>query len=503
MVEPVLRRIDPLGPLFALLGLGVFLIHGYGGVLTRDLSLYAYSGQQFADGVAPYVSVMNRAGPLAHIVPGIGAIIAGWLGTDDVLTQRVVMTVLSMITVWLMYALGRDLYRSKAAGAIAASTLLTIQGFMLYATGGPREKTTMVLMVTIALYAVVHRRWGWAGAAIALATLTWQPSFFVGSATALAAMSYLRGRDLGRAILRFCIGGAIPTVLTMVGFALWGAFGALIDGFLIINARYTNQGSIVGFLFDKPTAIYDGFGPSLWVLLAGLVLAVVNGVRLWRHSEDRDEPRVRAQIAIGFGVVISLLWSLRAFNGWADAMFVVPVAVLGFTVGVHRLVQWAGKPSLAAAAYCALALVLAGVNADYQSTAALPMQRIVVKDVFRIAGQDATVASIGGPMPLVLAHKTDPVRYQMFLDGFDRYVDDTYPGGLHGLAGYLATQHPTFITMDYPQNYRSWLAPVLDQGYEYVGLSADMYWFARTDLGAAKLEQLRTVIREHQIPERR
>ena len=34
MVEPVLRRIDPLGPLFALLGLGVFLIHGYGGVLT-------------------------------------------------------------------------------------------------------------------------------------------------------------------------------------------------------------------------------------------------------------------------------------------------------------------------------------------------------------------------------------------------------------------------------------------------------------------------------------
>ena len=497
----MLRRIDPLGPLFAVLGLGVFLIHGYGGVLTRDLSLYAYSGQQFADGVAPYVSVMNRAGPLAHVVPGIGALIAGWLGTDDVLTQRVVMTVLSMITVWLMYVIGRDMFRSKAAGAVAATTLLTIQGFMLYATGGPREKTTMVLMVTLAIWAVLHRRWGWAGAFISLATLTWQPAFFVGIVMAFAAMTFRPGRQLLKEIAWVCVGGAIPAVITMVVWAVWGAFGDLVDGFVLINARYTDQTGIIGFIQGKPSSMYDGFGPSLWVLLAGLVLAVGNAVVQLARAADRQSPEVRAQVAVGAGVLFSLLWSFKAFNGWADAMFVVPVAVLGFTAGVHGLVRRTPKVGAVTAAYCAVALVLAGVNAGYQSVQALPAQRVVVRDVFRIAGPDATVASVGGPMPLVLEHQTNPVKYQMFLNGFDDYVDDTYPGGLKGLAAKLDTYRPTFVTMDYPQFY-DWIRPMIDAEYVEVGTSADMTWFARTDLGQDKIDAIEKVISDHPIPAR-
>ncbi len=496
----MLRRIDPLGPLFAVLGLGVFLIHGYGGVLTRDLSLYAYSGQQLADGVAPYVSVMNRAGPLAHVVPGFGAIIAGWLGTDDVLTQRVVMTVLSMVTVWLMYVIGRDMFRSRSAGAIAASTLLTIQGFMLYATGGPREKTTMVLMVTLAVWAILHRRWGWAGAFISLATLTWQPAFFFGIVMAFAAMTFTR-RDLLRSVGRVCVGGAIPAVITMAVWAAWGAFGALVDGFALINARYTDQTGIIGFIQGEPSSMYDGFGPSLWILLLGLALAVVNAAVQWRVAEDRGVPEVRAQIAIGVGVLFSLLWSFKAFNGWADAMFVVPVAVLGFTAGVHWVVQHLPRTAYVAAAYCALALVLAGVNASYQSVDALPAQRVVVDDVFRIAGPDATVVSVGGPMPLVLEHQTNPVKYQMFLNGFDDYVDDTYPGGLAGLADRLDAYKPTFFTMDYPQFY-DWIQPVLQREYVEVGTSADLTWFARTDLGPDKIDRIERALADHPIPAR-
>lgn len=499
-MEPVLRRIDPLGPLFAILGLGVFLIHGYGGVLTRDLSLYAYSGQQLADGVAPYVSVMNRAGPLAHVVPGIGAIVAGWLGTDDVLTQRVVMTILSMITVWLMYVIGRDLFRSRSAGAIAATTLLTIQGFMLYATGGPREKTTMVLMVTLAVWAILHRRWGWAGVFVSLATLTWQPAFFFGIVMAVAAMTFKR-RELARSLGWVCLGGAIPAVLTMVVWAVWGAFGDLIDGFVLINAQYTDQTGIIGFIQGEPSSMYDGFGPSLWVLLLGLVLAVVNAAVRWRTAEDRQSPEVRAQVAIGVGVLFSLLWSFKAFNGWADAMFVVPVAVLGFTAGVSWLVHRLPRPAALATAYCVLALVLAGINASYQSVDALPTQRVVVDDVFRIAGPDATVASVGGPMPLVLEHETNPVKYQMFLNGFDDYVNDTYPGGLRGLAATLDSYQPTFITMDYPQFY-DWIQPMIDRDYVEIGTSADLTWFARTDLGQDKIDQLKQAVAAHPIPER-
>ncbi|MGH3307408.1 MAG: hypothetical protein ACRDOX_06930, partial [Nocardioides sp.] len=54
-----LGGIDPLGPLLGALGAVVFLLHGFGGILTRDLALYAYGGQQFAEGVPPFVSVLN------------------------------------------------------------------------------------------------------------------------------------------------------------------------------------------------------------------------------------------------------------------------------------------------------------------------------------------------------------------------------------------------------------------------------------------------------------
>ena len=189
-VEPASRlgRIDWWGPLLAAIGVLIFLLHGFGGLLTRDLALYAYGGQQFAEGVPPYVGVLNRAGPLAHMVPGFGAMIARALGTDDLITMRVLMMVLSTIAVWLTYLLGRDTFRSRLAGVAAAATLLTFQGFVTYATGGPREKTTMMLMVVCALLAVVHRRWAWAGVAVALATLTWQPAFVAGTVAAVTAV---------------------------------------------------------------------------------------------------------------------------------------------------------------------------------------------------------------------------------------------------------------------------------------------------------------------------
>jgi len=216
---------------------------------------------------------------------------------------------------------------------------------------------------------------------------------------------------------------------------------------------------------------------------------------------DRRSAEVRAQVAIGVGVLFSLLWSFKAFNGWADAMFVVPVAVLGFTAGVNWLVHRLPPSPYVAAAYCALAVVLAGVNAGYQSVDALPVQRTVVEDVFRIAGPDATIASVGGPMPLVLEHRTNPVKYQMFLNGFDDYVDDTYPGGLTGLADRLDSYQPTFVTMDYPQFY-DWIRPMIDREYAEIGTSADMTWFARTDLGQDRIERLKRVIAEHPVPER-
>jgi hypothetical protein len=41
-------------------------------VSSRDLAIYSYAGRQVAEGVPPYVGNLNRAGPLAHLIPAIG-----------------------------------------------------------------------------------------------------------------------------------------------------------------------------------------------------------------------------------------------------------------------------------------------------------------------------------------------------------------------------------------------------------------------------------------------
>src|SRR6476646_9791806 len=54
---------------------GLLLLTRYGihGSLGRDEAIYAYSGQQVAHGVAPYVSMFDPKGPLASLLAGFAA----------------------------------------------------------------------------------------------------------------------------------------------------------------------------------------------------------------------------------------------------------------------------------------------------------------------------------------------------------------------------------------------------------------------------------------------
>lgn len=75
---PWWRRVDPGVGLWLLATLVVWGAHGFQDGLSRDAALYVYAGQEVADGQAPYVGVLNRAGPLAHLLPGLGSSWAGW-----------------------------------------------------------------------------------------------------------------------------------------------------------------------------------------------------------------------------------------------------------------------------------------------------------------------------------------------------------------------------------------------------------------------------------------
>ncbi len=490
-----MRRVDPWGLAVAAVGAVVFLLHGFGGVLSRDLGLYAYAGQQFADGEPPYVGVLNRAGPLAHMVPGLGALIARALGTDDLLTMRVLMMVLTVLAVWLTYLLGRDLFGSRAAGLAAAVTLMASRVVVIYSGSGPREKTTMLVLVVCALLAIAHRRWGSAGVATALATLTWQPAFFPCLAAAVVAASVPPVRTHWRYALaawtRFALGGLATTGVIVGYFAVVGALDAFAEGFLLINASNTNQTGLATFIRAYPNVMPRAWGWSLWLLLGGLVAAVVLAFR----SRGAQDPAGRAIIGIGAATLAAVLWSFVAYNGWADAMFAVPLAAVGVAGAVLSLARYLpGSGAVAAlAAYVIVVAGAAGFTAWQRSPDALPSQRATTEALLAAAGPDVTVQSVGAPQPLVLGALTNPIRHQMFLTGLDEYVDETEPGGLAGIAADIEARRPTFVTMDHPDWY-DWALPTVERNYSRIGTADGVTWYADRDLGVEKLEEMTRVV---------
>jgi hypothetical protein len=489
------RRIDPLGPLLAAAALVVFVVQGFDSILTRDLALYAYGAQQTVEGVPPYVSVLNRAGPLAHLVPAIGDAAARVVGMDEILVMRLEMMLISVACVWLLYLLSRNLFESRLAGAASATALLTFTGFVTYAVGGPREKTTLTLFVILAFLAVLKQRWGLAGACVALATLTWQPSFITGVFAAVVAMAGMGRRPMLPAAIRFGVGGLIPTVVITAGFALAGALTEFLDGFVVINQRYTRQNGLIADFTETIGFLFEGFGSSLVLIVAGLVAVIVVATIRRKEAFSGCEPRDLALVGIGASTAASLIWGLFVLNGWADLIVILPAAAVGVgAVAAEVLTRVPARAGVPILVTWSVVCLLAGlVNSIENRGHTLDQQRAEVAAMFALAPADATVMSVGGPQPLVLTNRTNPIRHQMFLTGLDEYVDDTWPGGLEGLTDSIEEDEPTFITVDHPDWY-PWLTPTLDKEYVDVGTTpGDFHWYVHRSVGAETIEELEAV----------
>ena len=141
---------DPWVAVVGLVSLVVYALHGFDGVLKRDLGVYLYGAQRFLDGDPPYVGILNRAGPLAHVLPAVGIWVGRQVGVGDVHAARYLYLLISVACVCLVHVLARDLYGSRLVGVVSATAFLGFQGFLEMATYGPREKTPMVLFLLVA-----------------------------------------------------------------------------------------------------------------------------------------------------------------------------------------------------------------------------------------------------------------------------------------------------------------------------------------------------------------
>ncbi len=482
----------------ALVACVVFLLRGFDAVLSRDLALYAYAGQQVADGVPPYVGVMNRSGPLAHLVPGAGAWVGDLLGLDDLFAMRALLLLVSVAAVWATYVLGREVFGSRPVGAATALFVAMMPPFVLYAVGGPRDKTTMMLFLILTLVAAARGRWGWAGACLALATLTWQPVFLPGAATVAVAALLTPGRRV-LALLRVAVAGAVTTLVFVAGFAIAGALPEALDGFIRIHLTATYQ---PGF-DDDPEAVWEAlreaYDFATYPFAVGLVaLPIATLPSAWRLARRRTPDPQRAGdvalVAAVAGELAGLAWSWRTFNGWADALVLAPFAALGLAcvlaLVLHALPRRAGA---GVAAVACLGLLAGGLGYSLDDhDPVLRAQRAEVAQVLDIL-PDATMVSIEAPQPLVLAHLVNPTPHQMFRLGLETYVDDTWPGGLAGYADWVSRTRPTIVAVGGGARY-DWLMPTLDAHYVEIGTTTGWYWFVDRDLDPATVRRLEDAV---------
>jgi hypothetical protein len=482
---------DPL--MVGLVALVVYALHGYQGLLDRDLGMFVYGGEHVARGTPPYVAMFNSVGPLADAVPGLAIWLGHLVGVDPVLSARLFFTVLSAGCCALLCVLARDTLGSRTAGFLAPAVFLTFEGFSKLASDGPREKTTMVLFLLGCLILLGRRRWAAAGACAALATLTWQPVLAV-VLTALLVAALLDQRDRRRRILlRFVAGGAVPSLATVCYFLAAGALGRAYAGFVVINVGYTHQPSPLAHPGDTWPLLWNTYGVPLLVAIAGMVALVVLGIRAIPVARRPTvSPVARRLTVTAAGGAVGTVWTLLAMNGSADLFVLLPFAALGVTGAV--LVALSHLPRRAAftgaVAVMCLAVGYAGVWSVTSRDHRLELERADVNAVLRSQPPDAVIISINAPQVLAIAQRSTPVRFQYFSADVERYLDGTYPGGMRGYIQGLQRHRPTIVALG--STFRGlWPYGWLTRDYVRIGTGVGVTWYVARAAGPAAIDRAR------------
>ena len=282
----VIRR-DPLVPLVAIVSVVVYTLHGFHGALTRDLGLYSYAGQQVADGVLAYLGVLNRAGPLAHVLPGLGvAARAARRVRRRCVTMRVLFLLIATAAVCATYVLGRDLFGSTSGRPRHRGALLAVPRLHpLRLERAAREDADDALRRPRAVgghpAAVVHRRG------------LHQPGHAV---PADRLLQHLRRRRGGRCCwsrrpagcarcVRVALGGLAPVAVLGAWFALAGSLRESVDA--LLRHQPPLHRARPGDRRPRPVwlGLQEAYGVTVWLIArraAALVLVTLAARRAAR-----------------------------------------------------------------------------------------------------------------------------------------------------------------------------------------------------------------------------
>jgi hypothetical protein len=312
---------------------------------------------------------------------------------------------------------------------------------------------------------------------------------------AAVAAALLDVQDTRRRILaRFVVGGLVPSLATVGYFLSAGALRQAVDGFIVVNVRYTTQPSALtqpGLVWSFLWSAYDW---TLVLVIGGLVALLGLAVHaLARARRPAASPAARGLVVAGTGALAGTVWTLSVVNGGPDLFELLPFAALG-VAGVADLLLGRVPERAAvvgAAVLVSVAVVAAGIESVTTRDDRLLEQRADVSAVLGTQPHGATVVTIDAPGVLALAGRTSPVPYQIFSVSMVRYLEATYPGGIAGFVATLQHLKPTFVVVG-SSFYGHWPYRWLHEHYKRVGGGNDQFvWYLRRGAGHAALIRAR------------
>ena len=429
--------------------------------MWRDEAIYVYGGQRFAHGVAPYVSIFDPKAPLATMFAGIAATAARVLGVNDIHLIRLEFFVFSVLTVLAVFALAYRLWRSVAAGVLAAVVFVSFPRFAQDAIGGPDAKTPAVLAMVVTMWLLIERRWFWAGVAAAVTTLVWQP-LFVFPLVALVLPAVMVDRDRRRrSVIGAAAGLAIPTVIVGVYFLAAGAFGKLIEATVVfpltgnkhvpfsLHERYRHMTSVIWKSYGSREALL------IWIGLAALIL--IAGGLLWSRRQHWRatvrQPLISVLLPTLVVVGAFLVWS--DFQGPEDTLPLTVYAALGLGGLASLVVRAVKEPARRRAALAAVLVAAAALAAvtwpsfDGRKTNnhLLLAEYSQACAIDRIVGPTGVLWALGDPTPLVITHRINPDRYIYLEENVSGWKIRHTPGGFDGWVSQIEAAHPSVIVL--------------------------------------------------------
>ena len=438
----------------------------------RDEAIYAYGGQQLADGVPVYSGIFDPKPPLPTFLNAIGVLSARAVDKNDLTAMRAEFFVFALLAVVAVYVLGLWLWRSPLAALAGAVVFASFQGFAQDALGGPDAKTPGILLMVVSLALLVRRRWFLAGIAGSLAFLDWQPLGICAAAAVVAALLVNEPEDEPRwkRGARALGGVAIPIVATVLFLLIDGGLSEFIEASFTFPATGLRRGDVTlgGNVDTIVRVVNDHYGHTRVLFWAGLALLVPAALLAAR--------RVQARIVLGT-LVAFVAASVYDFQGYPDLYPLLPYAALGIGGVVAVLaprVTGTWPRRVAAGVALAAVAVLVGLSIHWFDNArdagpSLRKERAQAAKVQRLLQPGERIYALGDPTLLVLTHRRNPTRYIYLGSGVDHWAVDHTFGSLQGWQNHIRAANPAIVVMnlwrsDLALEMRVWLKATYGPG---------------------------------------